>query len=195
MSLQRPPRRPPRGGGLAACDVAEFLGIFLSKGCYCYGIIGNRKSKDQTWVPKHSTIGNNSSRGVFQRAREARFNFDWSHTQPDWWSDFSGSSLIPPANLLELTGKGWDPPLEDHKMQVGVVLQERFRVAGINNGNRNRHKSHNPKYWSFCWNRSIFKAFFPAFGPWLGFRLVPNLMPIFLAVSESALLVERPCLI
>ena len=48
--------------------VAEFLGIFLGKGCYCYGIIGNRKSKDQTWVPTHSNIGNNSSRAGFSKS-------------------------------------------------------------------------------------------------------------------------------
>ena len=63
------------------------------------------------------------------------------------WSDFlfKGNSLIP----LTFVGVNWYvrvgiPYLKIKKCQW--CWQARFRVAGINTGNRNRHKSHNPTY-------------------------------------------------
>ena len=88
MILQRPTRRL-EGSSQLHVMVAEFLGIFLGKGCYCYGILSQEVQRPNR-VPAHSNLANNPLRGVFQRA-EARFNSLWSHPQPDWchrWSDF-----------------------------------------------------------------------------------------------------------
>ena len=40
---------------------------------------------------------NNSSRGIFQRAKEARFNSFWSHAKLNGWSDFLLSANSLPA--------------------------------------------------------------------------------------------------
>jgi len=156
-----------------------------------------RKSKDQTGY-QHTPILLTTLCEVF--FKELRLGSIRSEATRNLIDDLTSSSGWTPSSLCKSAGVNWwglGSPTWRSQNASGFARAVSCGMKKQWEFNRHRHKAHrhSPKYRYYCWNRSIFKAFFPAFGPWLGFRLVPNLMPIFLAVSESALLVQRHCLI